>query len=388
MRDIDNFEPTAPYFEPQEFATRLLAVRTKMQDQGIDTLLVSSPENIFWLTGLDHWGYFSPHILVVPADGELVLATRAMEQVTISNQVHNALFVGHGDHETVAEAVARALPTDCGAVGLEAWSSGLPHGLAQALRQNLKAKTWLDVQGLIDDLRMIKSPAEQTLMRAAAKVSDAGMTAAIAAVADEASERHVAAQAQQAMTEAGGTFPGFGPFIRSARRLGEEHTTWTGQRFAAGDSVFLELTGCVGRYHAPLGRLAHIGTISPESRNMADLAAAAFQAVTESMHEGTRFRDIYAAWQAVVDRAGLAHYQRHHCGYMVGIGFPPSWTGGNKVTGLRRNSDMVLRSGMSFHVLSWLMGTGQGDFFVSNTVLLGPSGPEVLNSAPGGVILR
>lgn len=388
MRDIDNFEPTAPYFEPQEFATRLLAVRTKMQDQGIDTLLVSSPENIFWLTGLDHWGYFSPHILVVPADGELVLATRAMEQVTISNQVHNALFVGHGDHETVAEAVARALPTDCGAVGLEAWSSGLPHGLAQALRQNLKAKTWLDVQGLIDDLRMIKSPAEQALMRAAAKVSDAGMTAAIAAVADGASERHVAAQAQQAMTEAGGTFPGFGPFIRSTRRLGEEHTTWTGQRFAAGDSVFLELTGCVGRYHAPLGRLAHIGAISPESRNMADLAAAAFQAVTESMHEGTRFRDIYAAWQAVVDRAGLAHYQRHHCGYMVGIGFPPSWTGGNKVTGLRRNSDMVLRSGMSFHVLSWLMGTGQGDFFVSNTVLLGPSGPEVLNSAPGGVILR
>ena len=29
-----------------------------------------------------------------------------------------------------------------------------------------------------------------------------------------------------------GTFPGFGPFIRSTKRLGEEHGTWTDQRFA------------------------------------------------------------------------------------------------------------------------------------------------------------
>ncbi|MFT0533464.1 M24 family metallopeptidase [Castellaniella hirudinis] len=388
MHLTDCREPTAPYFEPEEFAGRLATVRAKMRDLGVDTLLVSSPENIFWLTGLDHWGYFAPHLLVVPAEGELVLATRAMERVTIAHQVRNARFEGHADHETVADAALRVLRADCGTIGLEAWSSGLPHGLAQQLKHSLHARDWLDVQGLIDDLRMVKSPAEQALMRAAARVSDAGMTAAIDAVAEGASERDVAACAQQAMTAAGGTFPGFGPFIRSTRRLGEEHTTWRGDRFAAGDSVFLELTGCVARYHAPLGRLIHVGAIAPESRAMADLAATAFAAATDAMREGTRFRDVYAAWQAQVDRAGLAHYQRHHCGYLVGIGFPPSWTGGNKVTGLRRDSDVVLRAGMSFHVLSWLMGTRRGDFFVSNTVLLGPSGPEVLNRAPGGVMLR
>ena len=36
---------------------------------------------------------------------------------------------------------------------------------------------------------------------------------------------------------------------------------------------------------------------------------------------------------------------------------------------------------MSFHVLSWLMGTGRGDAFVSDTVLLTEAGPEVLTGA-------
>ena len=31
---------------------------------------------------------------------------------------------------------------------------------------------------------------------------------------------------------------------------------------------------------------------------------------------------------------------------------------------------------MSFHILSWLMGTGQGDHFVSDTVLLTDTVPR------------
>ena len=46
-------------------------------------------------------------------------------------------------------------------------------------------------------------------------------------------------------------------------------------------------------------------------------------------------------------------YRRHHCGYLVGIGFPPSWTGGNKVTGLRHDSDLEIKEGhdLPCHVL-------------------------------------
>ena len=97
-----------------------------------------------------------------------------------------------------------------------------------------------------------------------------------------------------------------------------------------------------------------------------------------ALRPGARAREVYAAWQATVDAAGLGHYRRHHCGYAVGVGVPPSWTGGNTVTGLRHDSDLVIEAGMSFHILSWLMGVGRGDAFVSDTVLLGTDGPEIL----------
>ena len=152
--------------------------------------------------------------------------------------------------------------------------------------------------------------------------------------------------------------------------------------------MFLELSGCVSRYHAPLGRLVHVGTIHDEDARMAETARSAFDAVLAALKPGIRARDVYAAWQAVVDDAGLSHYRRHHCGYCVGIGFPPSWTGGNKVTGLRHDSELEIREGMSFHVLSWLMGTGRGDYFLSNAVLLGPDGAEVLTRTPNGPTIR
>jgi Xaa-Pro dipeptidase len=267
-------------------------------------------------------------------------------------------------------------------IGTEQWSSGLPDGLAKALAQRLPQARWHDISGQIDRSRLVKSPAEQLFMRAAAQVSDAAVAAAIEAIRPGATERQVAAACHKAMIEAGGSFPGFGPFIRSTRRLGEEHTTWSDAVLAEGDAVFLELSGCVGRYHAPLGRLVHVGRLPEGTAEMAAVCQEAFAAVLAALRPGALAREVYAAWQAVVDRAGLGHYRRHHCGYAVGIGVPPSWTGGNGVTGLRGDSDMALRAGMTFHILSWLMGTGRGDYFVSDTVLLGEAGAEVLTRTP------
>ena len=132
----------------------------------------------------------------------------------------------------------------------------------------------------------------------------------------------------------------------------------------------------------------HIGAIPDDDAAMADVAKRAFDAVLGALRPGAKARDVYAAWQQVVDDAGLSHYRRHHCGYCVGIGMSPSWTGGNKVVGLRHDSAMEIRAGMSFHILSWLMGTGRGDYFISNAVLLGPKGAEVLTRTPVGPLVR
>ena len=96
-------------FTDDELTRRVAVARMEMATRGLDLILLSAPEQVFYLTGLDHWGYFAPHVLMVPADGDLVLVTRAMEHVVIRNQVRNAIFIGHTDSETAAELVIKHL---------------------------------------------------------------------------------------------------------------------------------------------------------------------------------------------------------------------------------------------------------------------------------------
>ena len=96
-------------FPASELARRLVAVRAAIAAAGLDGIVVSVPENIYYLTGLDHWGFFACHLLVVPRDGELILTCRAMERVTVENHVRNARFLGHADHEDIVDFAVRAL---------------------------------------------------------------------------------------------------------------------------------------------------------------------------------------------------------------------------------------------------------------------------------------
>ncbi|MEX0957131.1 MAG: Xaa-Pro peptidase family protein [Rhizobiaceae bacterium] len=395
-------------FSDEELAARLVELRRRMAGRDLDLALVSAPENIFYLTGLDHWGYFAPHLLIVPADGEMTLVTRSMERVSVEKQVRNARFEGHTDMETAADLTVRLLRSKGGVkeralavvdvvkdeiggavsrIGVETWSSGHSFGFGSSIREGVDA-AWIDISGIVDEMRLVKSPAEQALMRRAAKVTDAAAGAAIEAISDGAPEREVAAECVAAMIRAGGDPAGFGPFIRPGSRLGEEHGTTGDGAFRSGEPVFLELSGCVRRYHAPLGRLVHLGGIRDEDAAMAETVKKAFDAVFTALKPGTTAGAVYQAWQNVVNAAGLPHYRRHHCGYLVGIGVPPSWIGGNRVTGLRAGSPLVIETGMSFHVLSWLMGTGAGDYFMSNPVLLTETGAEILTEIPFGPIVK
>ncbi|MBF2760537.1 MAG: aminopeptidase P family protein [Ectothiorhodospiraceae bacterium AqS1] len=370
-------------FTDEEINRRLEAFRLELQSRELDAAILSTPENVFYFTGLDHWGYFAPHLLIIPVEGEAVLVTRQMERVAIGNMVRSAEFRGHLDSESAADEAARALADMAllgKRIGIEQWSAGMSFGLACDLREKSDA-LWCDITGVADSMRHVKSQEEQDLLRQAARVTNAATQAAVDAIGAGVEEREVAAQCQAAMIRAGGEPVGFGPFIRPESRLNEEHTTWGHGVYRDGEAVFLEISGCVGRYHAPNGRLVHIGDIPERNLKVAEICQSALNAALGAMKEGVRAKDIYATWQGAVDDAGLSRYRRHHCGYMVGIGFPPSWSGGNRVTGLRHDSDLEIKTGMSFHIMSWLMGTGEGDFFLSECVLLGEHGPETLTTA-------
>jgi Xaa-Pro dipeptidase len=314
-----------------------------------------------------------------------------MERITVENQVRNAGFLGYADDEDPADLIVTALERSGLAkarLGLEKRSLYMTPGVAERIVSATPGADWSDVSNLIDDLRLVKSPLERDYTRRAAATSDAGTMAAIEAIREGASDFEVAAECHRAMILAGSEYPGFGPFIRPTRRLGEEHTTWKGETLRAGDAVFLELSGSVRRYHAPMGRLVYLGSAPDNAAWIEALCLDGMAAIVEAVRPGVTAGEVYQAWQDRVDAAGLSDYGRHHCGYLVGIAFPPSWTGGSMVTSLRPGGDLEIRTGMVFHLHSWLTGTGRGDYFISNTAMLTENGCEVLTKTPETLQVR
>jgi Xaa-Pro dipeptidase len=201
-------------------------------------------------------------------------------------------------------------------------------------------------------------------------------------------ERDVMAAVYDAMFRRGGTYPGFIPLIRSTRTIDHEHGTWSEGAIKSRDVLFVELAGCVRRYHAPAGRLVFIGKAPTRAHRMQELCEEAMQAAARAIGPGAIAGDVYRAWQDAIDGSGLRGYSRHHCGYAVGIGFPPSWSGGGTPRGLRKGSEMKLEAGMVFHLMSWLLRTGRGDSFLSDTIVVTGNGCEFLTGVAREVTVR
>ncbi|MGA7228183.1 MAG: Xaa-Pro peptidase family protein [Acidimicrobiia bacterium] len=387
---------TSP-FSDAELAARVGAVKAEMDERGLEALLVNSPENIYYLIGLSHQGYFAFTMLLLPRDGEPALIARKMERHTISQQVPQVRHVGYEDHEEAGPFSAlaiRHLGLAGSRIGLDRSSMFLPADVWMQMERDLPGVDWVDTgsteesddrfrTGLVDQIRLVKSPAELEQMRRAAAISDLAALAGLEAAGPGVSQKEVAAEVYRAMILGGGEYPGFAPFIRTTSTLREEHSTWQDRALQRGEKLFLELSGSSARYHAPLGRMAFVGEVTPGAEEVRRLAIRALDAVVGALRPGVETRHVYEAWQDVVDE-GLGHsrLRRHHCGYSVGIGFPPSWVGSSTVLGIRRDGRARVEAGMAFHILSWITDEDMGDYLVSDTAVVEQDGAHLITTTP------
>jgi len=374
----------APAFPSEEYDARVRAIRAAMDDAGLGALLLASPENIYYLVGLDHLGYFAFTLLVLPLEGPPMLVIRAMERPTVELQTPQSLLVPYGDDEHPADAVTgalRALGPIPGRVGVERSTMYLPVDVWERIAAALPGLGWSDASQLVARTSAIKSPREIAMVRRAAALSDRALQKGVAAAGEGVPEREIAAAIYAELIAGGSDSPGFPPLVRSTPSLALEHVTWSDRPLAHGDTLFLELSASVARYHAPLSRLAHVGDAPAGLDRVADHALNGLDAVRRALRPGATAGEVYEAWQRTVDAAlGHARYRRHHCGYMTGIGFPPTWSGSGTPVGLRAGDELVLSEGMVFHVFSWIFGQGPADYGVSDTALVTADGCELLTA--------
>ncbi|MGH2945194.1 MAG: M24 family metallopeptidase [Solirubrobacteraceae bacterium] len=369
-------------FPAEEHDARVAAVRETMRERDLEALLLAAPEDVYYLVGLNHLGYFAVTLLVLPLEGPPLLAARAMERPTVRLQAPGCVHLAYEDGDDPADAaIAAVRGANAGRVGVDRSTTYLPPGVWERIHTGAAGVQWTDASGLVARARMVKSPAEIAHVRAAAAISDRALQAGLAAAGEAVSEREVAAAIYAELIGAGSEYPAFPPLVRSTPTLELEHVTWSDRALARGDALFVELSASVARYHAPLTRIAHVGEAPAGLEDVAAHALAGLDAVRGALRPGAWAGEVYDAWQAAVDSAlGHSGYRRHHCGYIVGIGFPPTWAGAGTPVGLRPGQELVLREGMVFHVFSWIFGQGPADYGVSDTALVTADGCELLTT--------
>lgn len=368
---------------------RLEQLRARMRTTGVDAAAFASPETIYYLTGLDHFGYFSFTLLVVgvervdsAADAGPIVVARAMEGETIRAQLPQCTHVAFDDGDDPAAVASHALANlvdPGGNIAVEDTAMFFPPSINARIREALQGRVWHDARELLGPSMAVKDPGEIEHVRQAARISDTAMQAGIASAHTGGKEQDVAACIHSEMFSQGAQQPGFAPLIRPLWMLNQEHVSWGSRSLEPGTGLFIELSGCVARYHAPLCRTIYIGHTPDGAREAHGAAREGLEAVRAALLPGVLTGEVYAAWHETVRSRlhgdGQEMPQRHHCGYQVGIGFPPSWVGGGEVIGIRPGGAVPIEPGMTFHLMSWVTG-----HVVSDTALVTATGCELLTA--------
>jgi len=262
------------HFSEPEFSQRIDRVLARLQHEELDGLLIFRPESMYYLCGFDTFGYAMFQCLYLGSDGRLVLLTRAPDRLQAqltSTLTDIRIWRDRAGHEPVAELddMLRSLGCAGAALGIELDTVGLTAANGNRLQQQLDGFCTLrDCSELINQIRLVKSPAELACIETAASLADDALDAAIAHTAAGADEAVILAEMQGAVLRGGGDYAGNEFIIGSADHalLCRYHSGR--RRLDNNDQLTLEWAGCYHRYHAAMMRTLLIGKVDSEHRHM------------------------------------------------------------------------------------------------------------------------
>jgi Xaa-Pro dipeptidase len=367
-------------FPKAEYDQRVLRARQLLAAAGIDVMVVTGPENIFYLTGQQTPGYYTFQALVLPVSGEPAFVVRQLEYFNfIANTfIANAEIYQDGDQPVnflVSVIKARGWASKRIAIDKRGWF--LPIATFEALQDQLGALH--DSAGIIEQLRIVKSAAEIEKIAAAASYVDAGMRAGLEAVKIGASENDFVAAMMGTAIAAGCEYVGMEPLVSAGRRSGVPHGTWRRGRLAADEPVFLEMAACHDRYHAALMRCAWLGAMPQPAIDMEKTCQEGLEAALDAIRPGATCEAPHLACQRVIDRAGYTDNFKKRAGYSIGIAFAPDWGEGG-ILSLYTGVSTELQPGMTLHLPVALRVFGQFTVGVSETVVVTATGCRALST--------
>ena len=387
-----------PPFPREEYDRRLRLARAAMDAAGIDTLIVTDPSNMAWLTGYDGWSFYVHQAVILGPSGDPLwwgrrqdaagaLRTVWMDDTCVTFYAEN--YIQTPLRHPMQDLCAKL--TDLG------WANGTIGVEMDNYYFSAKAYTTLveglpgpikDATALVNWQRAVKSPAEIAFMRQAARISEKIIDGLRERVEPGVPKNEVVAEtfrdAIRGVEGAWGDYPAIVPLLPSGEDAAAPHLTWDGRPFQSGEGTMFEIAGCFRRYHAPFCRTIFLGTPPDEMKRGAEALVEGLTAGIEAARAGNQTRDVANALNAALAKAGIERSAR--CGYPIGLSYPPDW--GERTMSFRPEDETVLKPGMTFHFMPGLWMDGWG-CALTESILITEDGPaECLCDRPRELIVK
>jgi Xaa-Pro aminopeptidase len=149
---------------------------------------------------------------------------------------------------------------------------------------------------ILDEMRLIKGPAEVDAIREAVTLTVAAFQEGLDAARPGAGEWEVEAAVEAAMRRAGAEGPAFATIAASGPNATVLHYTANDRRMRDGDLLLLDAGARVGGYHGDLTRTVPVGRgFSPPQRDVHDAVRAALDAAIAAIRPGASIDDVHQA---------------------------------------------------------------------------------------------
>jgi Xaa-Pro aminopeptidase len=351
---------------------RIQALRSKLEEQQIDGLLVTSSHNRQYLTQFTG----TAGVAIVSLQKAIFITDfRYMEQA--KEQTKDFEIVQHTGpifEEVAKQAEALGLKK----LGFE--QAHLTYEAHQIYAKQMNGIELVPVSGMVEEIRLIKNDQEIQLIQDAANIADAAFEHITTFIRPGITELDVANELEFFMRKQGAASSSFDIIVASGYRSALPHGVASDKIIQKGELVTLDFGAYYKGYCSDITRTVAVGDVSDELKNIYNTVLQAQLRGMDGIKPGLTGKEADALTRDYITEKGYGQYFGHSTGHGLGMEV-------HEGPSLSMKSSTVLKPGMVVTVEPGIYIAGVGGTRIEDDTLITQDGNRSFTHSPKDLII-
>ncbi|ALC89678.1 metallopeptidase [Bacillus sp. FJAT-18017] len=357
---------------------RLEKLSLWMKEQGIDVCFLTSPDNVFYLSGY----YTDPHerllALAVFQENEPFLVCPAMEKNDARNSGWENEIIGFTDTDNpwamINKAIAARTSASIRKVAIE--------------KEHMNVERYEEIQRLFPDasdilsaeermrtLRLVKDEREMKSLREACSLADYAIEVGSSEIREGKTELEVLAAIEYELKKKGVSQMSFSTMVLTGKNGASPHGNPGQTKIQKGDLVLFDLGVVVDHYCSDITRTVAYGDINDKQKEIYDTVLKANLAAIKASRPGAPCSEVDLAARNVIADAGYGEFFPHRLGHGLGISI-------HEYPSLTATNPLLIEEGMVFTIEPGIYVSELAGVRIEDDVYVTANGVEILTKFP------